>query len=108
MFSKPHDAEKELVNTSVLSKETVEVFKQSCISLLAETRASCIEKSGLNSVNFVELNKTVQAKLSIQDQIRSLIFDNTSVDKFIRDPHTNSHYLNPKVLAGLKEYAVLK
>ena len=59
MFSKPHDAEKELVNTNILSKETVEVFQQSCIELLAEKKASDVNYRNANSVNFVDLNKKV-------------------------------------------------
>lgn len=30
LYTVPHDAEKEHVNTSVLSKKTVEIFKESC------------------------------------------------------------------------------
>ena len=45
--------------------------------------------------------------MDIQQQIRDLIFNNSS-DKFIYDFIERKHKINPKMLSGIKEYAVIK
>ena len=97
----------------MIKRESIELFKIACEEMLKETRkkqewAGGAGKRTSTLVSFVSLNKRLQQKLGIQDQIRKLVFDNADGSKFYFDEHTKSQKLNPKYLAGIKEYAVIK
>ena len=59
-------------------------------------------------MKFNVLNKLLQRKLYIRDQIHALIFDNFAAEKFIDDPITKTKKLNPKNLEGIREFNQLK
>ena len=88
-------------------KESLSEFLLVCDETLNAERKKPGQKR-TNCVNFIKLNKNLQKRLGIQDQIHKLIYNNTDDAKFYTDPITKTKKLNPKFLAGIKEYNGMK
>mmetsp|Transcript_5201 Transcript_5201/g.8808 ORF Transcript_5201/g.8808 Transcript_5201/m.8808 type:complete len:132 (-) Transcript_5201:311-706(-) len=92
LYTKPLDKEEE-DGESKISRKILEIFQECCSSALKQNRKA--GKGSSTKVNFVKLNKMLQQRLKIQDQIFKLIYDNEDENKFVVDPLTKSKRLHP-------------